>query len=268
MHDAETYVYKTVGDVELSLYVFRPKDRSPSGRRAAIVFFFGGGWLSGSPSQFQPQCKYLAELGMVAITADYRVASRHGVSINSCVSDAKSAIRWLRTNSDLLDLDPNRIVASGGSAGGHLAVSTALLPDFDEPDEDHTISSVPNALVLFNPAVLLAPMEGRSWSGLARLGDRLGTDAESISPIHHIRSGLPPTIIFHGEADRTVPFWSVEFFEARMREAGNDCTLIGYEGKAHGFFNYGRGAGKAFFLTMQATEEFLRNLGYIGGSRS
>jgi acetyl esterase/lipase len=200
---------------------------------------------------------------MVTVTADYRVASRNGVRANSCVADAKSAIRWLRVNSERLGIDPDRIVASGGSAGGHLAVSTALLPGFDEPGEDQAISSVPNALVLFNPAVMLAPMEGRNWPRLAELGERLGTDAESISPIHHVSKGLPPAIIFHGKADQTIPYWSVEFFTERMKEAGNDCTLVGYEGKGHGFFNYCIGDGEAFVSTMRTTEEFLRRLGYL-----
>jgi acetyl esterase/lipase len=263
MPEAREEVYKTIGDVELKLYLFTPQDHSSREDQSAIVFFFGGGWQRGSPGQFQPQCKYLQNLGMVAITADYRVASRQGVKADSCVSDAKSAIRWVRANADRLGIDPNRIVASGGSAGGHLAVSTALLPGFDEPGEDRSVSSVPNAMVLFNPAVMLAPLEGKSWPRLISLEERLGTDPESISPIHHVRGGLPPAIIFHGDADETIPFWSVELFTTKMKEAANDCTLVGFEGKGHGFFNYRIGDGEAFNSTMRATEEFLRRLGYL-----
>jgi len=261
--DAQEKVYKRIGEIELKLYLFRPRDHSNTERRPAIVFFFGGGWQRGSPAQFEPQCKYLTDLGMVAITADYRVASRHGIQADSCVADAKSAIRWLRKNSESLGIDASRIVASGGSAGGHLALSTALLPGFEEPGEDQSISSVPNALVLFNPGVMLAPVEGKEWSRLEELQERLGTDAESISPIHHVKEGLPPTIIFHGKADQIVPYWTVELFTVKMKQAGNVCTLLGYEGKGHGFFNYRAGDGEAFTSTMKSTEEFLRHLGYV-----
>ena len=69
--------YKTVGDTKLNLYVYNPPGHKPSDKRAAIVFFFGGGWTNGSPQQFEEHCKHLASRGMVAMTADYRVGSRH-----------------------------------------------------------------------------------------------------------------------------------------------------------------------------------------------
>lgn len=263
MPDAEVEVYKTCDEVKLNLYIFNPENHSSSEKKAAIVFFFGGGWRSGSPGQFKPQCEQLASLGMVAITADYRVASRNGVKANTCVADAKSAIRWVRANSSRLGIDPKRIVASGGSAGGHLAVSTALLPGFDEPGEDPSISSAPDALVLFNPAVMLAPFEGKTWPRLENLGNRLGADPEAISPIHHVRKGLPPTIIFHGEADQTIPFSSVRLFTEKMTEASNKCTLVGFENKGHGFFNYRDGQNSAYSETMEATTKFLSRLGYL-----
>ena len=94
---ARTEVYKTVGDVKLSLSIFEPATGPKTGR-PAIVFFFGGGWTNGSPAQFEQQCRHLASRGMVAITADYRVASRHQVKPVACVADAKSALRWVRAN--------------------------------------------------------------------------------------------------------------------------------------------------------------------------
>ena len=75
--DAEAEVYKKVGDVELKMYLFKPAGHKPTDRRPAIVFFFGGGWRGGTPTQFQQQSKYLASRGMVAMAADYRVLSRH-----------------------------------------------------------------------------------------------------------------------------------------------------------------------------------------------
>src|SRR5581483_8649076 len=96
--------YKTASDTELKLYVFNPPDHKASDHRPGIVFFFGGGWQNGSPIQFHHQCRYLASRGMVAITADYRVASRQQVKPVDCVRDAKSAIRWVRAHADELGI--------------------------------------------------------------------------------------------------------------------------------------------------------------------
>jgi acetyl esterase/lipase len=164
LEDATVEKYKTVGDVSLNLWIFNPQDHKPSDHRAAILFFFGGGWNSGSPEQFQSQCRHLAERGMVAMAVDYRVNSRHGVKPVQCVADAKSAMRWVRANAVRLGIDPQRIAAGGGSAGGHLAACTALIKDCDEPGENTAVSAVPNALVLFNPALMLAPLEGYKFA--------------------------------------------------------------------------------------------------------
>ncbi len=78
----------------------------------------------------------------------------------ACVADAKAAIRWIRSHSDSLGINAQQICAAGGSAGGHLAAATSLLPDFDETGGGGTVSCEPNALALFNPALMLAPLEG------------------------------------------------------------------------------------------------------------
>src|SRR5437868_11407377 len=143
---AEVETYKSVGDTKLSLYIYYPPGHKATDKRAAIVFFFGGGWNAGSPVQFEQHCKHLASRGMVAMTADYRVASRQQVKAVSCVSDAKSAIRFVRKEAGRLGVDPNRIVAAGGSAGGHIAACCGVLKGFDESSEDASISSMPNAM--------------------------------------------------------------------------------------------------------------------------
>ena len=105
---ATVEVYKVVDDAQLEMFIFAPPDHQPSDRRPAIVFFFGGGWTNGSPGQFAEHCKHLAARGMVAMTAEYRVRSRHGVLADSCVRDAKSAIRWVRANAKRLGVDPDK----------------------------------------------------------------------------------------------------------------------------------------------------------------
>ena len=123
----EVRAYKKTPQGELSLHFSFPVDWKPSDKRPAIVFFFGGGWKNGSYLQFVSQSDYFASRGMVAASADYRIESIHHTKPDKCVEDAKSAVRWLRQHASELGIDPNKVVASGGSAGGHLALTTALL---------------------------------------------------------------------------------------------------------------------------------------------
>lgn len=246
--------YKTVSGGDLQLHVFLPGDWSAADHRGAIVFFFGGGWTGGNPRQFFPHCKRLAERGMVAISAQYRTKGSHGTDPFACIEDGKSAIRWVRAHATEWGIDPKRVAAGGGSAGGHVAASTGTLLHLRNTDEDQSVSSVPGALVLFNPVV---DTTVRGY-GSAKLGAR----AVVASPAHHIRAGVPPAIIFHGTADTTVPFENVERFRAEMLKHGNHCELVPYEGKAHGFFNYSRDK-EMFEDTMRRAEEFLRRHGYF-----
>jgi len=264
--DAKVEVYKTIGDVKLNIYVFDPPGHKPTDKRPAIVFFFGGGWRNGSPGQFQHQCRYLASRGMVAMTADYRVASRQNARVVDCVKDAKSAVRYVRANAQRLGVDPDRIAAGGGSAGGHIAGCTGTIDGLDEQGEDQKVSSKPNALVLFNPAIALAPFDGMppvDEETIQGLKERMGADPKSLSPAHQVKRGVPPTIMFFGTNDRLLS--GAQFFQKNMKEAGNCCELLTYEGQAHGFFNYGRGGNKYFRDTVEQMDKFLASLGYISG---
>ncbi len=261
MEGANAETYKEVNGTALKLWIFQPEEKAaPDAKRPAIVFFFGGGWTGGSPEQFERQCRHFASRGMVAIAADYRVASRQQVKAAACVADAKSCIRWVRRNAGRLGIDSQRIVAAGGSAGGHLAAATATLPGLDEAGEDTGVSAVPDALVLFNPALVLAPFPGLEQKGFESRtsAERFGCEPEAISPIHHVREKLPPTLILHGRADTTVPFASAEAFAAEMKKAGNRCELVGYEGQPHGFFNAAR-----FAETLAEADKFLVSLRYL-----
>ena len=263
MEGCRVETYKTVGDTKLNLSLFSPATPKNA---PAIVFFFGGGWKGGTPQQFETQCRELAKRGMVAITADYRVESRHGVKPTQCLADARSAVRWVRTHADRLGVDPRRIAAGGGSAGGQLAACTAFISEFDEPSEDKTVSAVPNALVLFNPALVLAPIEGFDAEGFGTRvpEERLGTKPENLSPAHHIPRNGPPTIIFHGREDTTGPFASAEAFTTKMKSLGNRCELHGFDGQKHGFFNGDEFKQK----TLAEADKFLVSLGWLHFRRS
>jgi acetyl esterase len=254
---AVTHVYKTAGDVQLRLHVFSPADHRASSTRPAIVFFFGGGWVSGTVQQFVPQSKHLAERGMIAIAADYRVRSRHNTTPFEAMADARSAMRWVRSHAKELGIDPSRLAAAGGSSGGHIAVSTAVFDRFDDPAEDKRISATPDALILFNPAVDTGASEPPV------MNDRFGGRGREGSPLAHLSRGLPPTLIVHGKADATVPYLSVERFCAEASKLGSRCELVGYEGAGHGFFNPGRDGGKWYKETLAEMDRFLTSLGYL-----
>ncbi|MEP3480396.1 MAG: alpha/beta hydrolase fold domain-containing protein [Fuerstiella sp.] len=271
--DARAETYKTIGDVELKMWIFDPPHHNEDDSRPAIVFFFGGGWKAGNPAQFEQHCRYLASQGMVAMTADYRVLSRHESLANKAVEDAESAIRWIRQNAQRLGVDPNRVAAGGGSAGGHLAACLGAIPALDAQASKKT-SSVPNALALFNPALLLAPFDeidlGKTDQDVSKFTDiakRTGVPPQRISPIHHIHQGLPPTIIFHGEADTTVPFVTAKRYTELATAAGNRCDLNGFTNATHGFFNYGRNGtpGEAYLQTLSGMHTFFESLGYLTG---
>jgi acetyl esterase/lipase len=250
---ARVETYRKIDSTELKLWIFGESD--PKAKKPAIVFFFGGSWNSGSPDQFENQARHFASRGMIAITPDYRVRSRQGVQVVECVKDAKAAIAWVRENAQRLGIDPDKIAASGGSAGGHLAASTGTISGFGSDER-------PNAMILFNPACTLAPIEGWQPSGI-RPGQlsakRFGVEAQVISPAHHIGPHTPPTLILHGKADTTVPYASVVAFESAMKQAGRPCKLVGYDGAEHGFFN----RGEYYSKTLAEADGFLVDLGWI-----
>jgi acetyl esterase len=241
-------IYKKTGEVELKLFFSFPDDWKAADQRPAIVFFFGGGWTNGTPEQFSKQAAHLAKRGMVAARADYRVKSRHSVTPDKCVEDAKSAVRWLRKNAATLGIDPDRIVAAGGSAGGHLAACTGTVKGFDAENEDASVSSKPNAMILFNPVLHLDPLAQRM------------SDAEvarKITPNLHLEKGLPPTLILFGTAD-PLKEGANEFLE-KAKELGTKAEIFWAEGQPHGFFNKPPWMER----TLQRADDFLASLGYL-----
>jgi len=257
-------VYKKVGDVELKAYVYSPKSHKVSDNRAAVVFFFGGGWKGGTPTQFEEHCKYLAARGMVAATVDYRVKTRHGTTADCCVMDAKSAIRWMRSSAGKLGVDPNRIVAAGGSAGGHIAACTGVVSGWEETGEDLKVSSQPNAMVLFNPALVLADIAGEIVMGdkLKDLESRMNTNPVNLSPYHQVHRETSPTIIFHGKADDVVPYKTAELYAAKAGALGR-VELYGYADQQHGFFNFKKNNGEFYRKTVAKMDAFLVSLKYL-----
>jgi len=250
-------VYKTIDTTQLELTFFYPPDFEKGEQYPVLIFFFGGGWKGGTTRQFEPQARYFAERGLVSVLADYRVSSRHGTTPFDAVRDAKSAIRFLRKHARKLHLDGEKIIAAGGSAGGHLAAAAGNIVGLEEPGEQLKISSKPNALVLFNPVF----DNGPDGYGYERIGERY----PEISPLHNISAEAPPTIVFLGTEDPLIPVATAELYQQKMEAVGSRCDLHLYEGQPHGFFNYTRSA-EHYYKTVRAADVFLASLGYLEGA--
>ncbi|MDP6545355.1 MAG: DUF1080 domain-containing protein [Phycisphaerae bacterium] len=248
--------YKKVGDMELKLHVFDPSAK-PGKPMPAIVFFFGGGWSGGAPAQFYHQSKYLSRHGVLAISAEYRTKKNGGVQPSECVKDGKAAIRYVRKHAKELGVDPERIAAGGGSAGGHVAAATGTVKGFEHQDEDMSVSSRPNAMVLFNPVY------DNSKNGYGN--ERVKDYWKEFSPLHNIDKNTPPAIVFFGSKEKLVKIPAMKEFKAKMKALGIKSELTIYEGPGHGFFNYGRDKNKWFLATMTEAHNFLKALGWITG---
>lgn len=260
LEPSRTVVYKRVGDRALRLFVFEPEGFRRSDRRACFITIHGGGWTGMTPRRMYPFAAHFAKKGMVGISVEYRLAvtttnaagAVTRVTPYECVRDARSAVRYVRAYASEFGVDPKRLVVNGGSAGGHLAAATALFDAYDEPGEDVSVSCAPNALVLFFP-VIDTSEQGYGWK---RLGERW----REISPLHQVRPGVPPTLIFHGTADVTTPFAGAKAFHEAMLAAGNRCELVPHEGGVHGYLMRDRAVLEA---TLEKTESFLSLLGML-----
>ena len=246
----EKVLYKSTKQGDLNLYFYRPLDFNKSKTYNCIIFFHGGGWNSGDYKQFERQSMYFASRGMIAISAEYRIKNKHGTTPIQAMEDAKSAIRFLRLNAKSFFINPNRIAAAGGSAGGHLAAVTANIDLFDNVNEDLGISSKPNLLVLYNPVI---DFGSRKWLWIDNPSDA--------SPVHNISKGSPPTIILTGTNDKIVPVETIMNYKKIMESVGSRCDVILYDGAEHAFFN----RGEDFIDTVLKSDIFLKSNWYLEG---
>jgi acetyl esterase/lipase len=249
----EMIEYKAIDTTKLTVKVFYPENFETKDKFPAMVFYFGGGWITRAITQFETQSRYFAQRGMVCFIVDYRVTKTDKTTPFESLMDAKSAMRFIKSNAKRFHLDTNKIVASGGSAGGHLAAATALIAGYNDPKDNLKISTKPNALVLFNPVI----DNGPGGYGNERILEKY-TD---FSPLHNIVKGAPPTIIFLGEKDDLIPMETMKNFKKKMEEVGSRCELLTYPEQKHGFFN------KPMYKnnTMYEADKFLISIGFLTG---
>ena len=245
-------VYKKVADRELHLHLFKPTGWQSKDKRTCYITIHGGGWTGMGPERMYPLADHYAKLGLVAISVQYRLNKPNGPTVFDCVKDARSAVRYVRAHASELGIDPQKIIVSGGSAGGHLAVATAMFDGVNEEGEDLSISPTPNALILLFP-VIDTSKEGY---GNAKIGERW----KELSPAHNVRAGLPPTITFHGTGDTVCPFKGAQAFHKAMLKAGNRSELVVNEGGVHGYLMRKQGL---FEDCLTKSDAFLASLGLV-----
>ena len=255
--------YKHLGSSELYVDMFYTEGSMQKNDNTAIALFHGGGWVFGDPSEFKEACKRYARKGYITFTFQYRLSRNSdgsyphpGITPVESVKDARSAIRWLRENASELKVNPEKIVVGGQSAGGQLALSTALIDSVNESTDNIAISPVPNALLLFSSNV--NTME--AWIDML-MGDRR-TEIWSISPHHNLKRNMPPVIAFRGDMDDQVMPYISRMFKARMAELGNYYEEYVYPGRKH-YLGEGNEKYARYFdeEILEKTDAFLHKFG-------
>ncbi|MGG1516381.1 alpha/beta hydrolase [Paenibacillus oryzisoli] len=277
----EKIVYKEADGRRLRLLMCRPEGWNADDARPAIVWIHGGGWRGGQPEILLRHCRLFAARGVVTFSVEYRLMPHEGhdaesgqaPSVETCIEDCRSAMRYIRRHAAQFGIDPQRIAVVGDSAGGHLAVSLATINGYDAPGEDTSISAMANAVVNCNAIV---DFTGR-WKAMVPAVDakEAGGDpvrawlmchehAKALSPLNHVRAGQPPMLIMHGLLDVTVvPEEAVRFYEA-YTEAGNEAELVLYPHLSHAFvlFDY-KTEEQEVLKVIQRIAQFLTRYDYL-----
>jgi acetyl esterase/lipase len=223
-------VYATRGARQMRLDLYLPKQSGAP--MPAVVYIHGGGWKNGSKNAFSGQAGYMATRGFVGACIEYRLSGE--AKYPAALDDSVAAVKWLREHAREYNIDPKRIGAAGGSAGGHLV---ALLGTMKPP--------VVQAVAAFNPAVDLVSFgKGAPADAASAVTEFLGATYESnpklwaeATPLTHAGKGSAPFLFLHGDADTTVPFQQSLDMLAKLKAAGVPADLFTAKGAKHGFFN-------------------------------
>jgi acetyl esterase/lipase len=241
--------YGVANGTSLQLNLARPKNGE--GPFPAVVCIHGGGFRAGSREGYDSLCVALAQHGYVAITVSYRLAP--AFQFPAAVHDCKAAVRWLRANATRYHIDPTRIGAMGGSAGGHLAQFlgvTAGTQEFEGSGGNERQSSSVACVVNFYGPSDFTKSYGKSVDAAEVLPLFLGGDLEHergrhirASPLNWVTPNAAPTLCIHGTEDNYVAHEQAVWLIDRLKKCGVDAELFTLEGAGHGF--KGADAGKA-----------------------
>lgn len=227
---AETFVYRDDSPEPRRLFIVKPADWKAGDRRAAIIFFFGGGWTTGTPSNSIGWARTAAELGLIGIAPDYRTKGRNDTSPLASVADSRAAMHWVQEHAAELGLDPARIAVGGNSSGGHVALWTAITHAPPGSAEEESPRLKPAVLILFSTISDTSLDTGYT-------PQRFGENTIALSPIHQLDAKMPPVLAFHGDADKTVPLRQAFALRDQLVATGNVCDLHIVPGGGHNFGN-------------------------------
>ncbi len=227
--------YASTNDVPSLLDVYQQPDTSTAA--PVLVYFHGGSWTDGDRPKTASSFREFLALGFSVLSVDYRLAA--AARAPGAVQDARCAMAWLKANARKYHFDTKRVVAYGTSAGGQLALMTALLPahsDIDSPSCSD-IPSIAAVIDYYGPADV-NDFASKSAKTKTWLGDSIpqAEMGKRMSPMSYVRSGLPPIFIVHGDADPTVPYAQSVAFEAALRRVGVPVALHTVPGGLHGKF--------------------------------
>lgn len=257
----ENVEYGEGGGEKLTLHLARPKDlKEPA---PAIVFIHGGGWRQGSKEAYRDIIEEAAERGYVAVTIGYRFAPAH--IFPAQVEDVKCAVRWLRANAEELGVDPNRIGATGDSAGGHLSLMLGTTEPSDglegsggSNDESSRVQAV---VAYYGPTNFLAEYPSITRPILEQfLGgtlDKRRDEYRRASPITYVSKGDAPTLIFQGTQDILVPYQQAFEMIDALTKVGVPGRAEIMLGAAHGWKGAERERTEA--ETFKFFDQYLKN---------
>jgi acetyl esterase/lipase len=256
-----TVEYSNVG-AKMEMDIVRPKNQT--GPAPAVLLIHGGGFRAGKRQSYLQQANRLAERGYVAATASYRLAPRN--QFPSSVEDAKAAVRFLRANAAKYGIDPDRIGAWGGSAGGHLVLMLGLTSDiteFEGTGPNREFSSKVQAVINYYGPTDFTQSYSKSVDAADVLPLWLGGHLDQnrkihqkASPINWVNPNAAPTLSLHGTKDAYVAYeHSVQLTE-RLINAGVEAELETFSGAGHGF--KGPDAERAETLAFQFLDRHLR----------
>jgi acetyl esterase/lipase len=233
-----TYGYQN--NVPLHLDIWRNmRAQQPS---PTLMYIHGGGWIIGNKAGANTMLLPYIQLGWNVINVEYRLG---GVSLApAAVQDVRCALRWMIRNAKAYNIDPSRIVVSGHSSGGHLALMTGMLPQDSEldsacpGDEPLKVAAIVDWYGIADVNDILSGPHletyAGAWIGAQPLKEQL---AKSVSPMTYVKPGLPPIIMIHGDQDPTVPYSQSVALSAALQKAGVPNQLVTIPHGKHGSFS-------------------------------
>jgi acetyl esterase/lipase len=219
---------------ETVLDILQPSAPSLADRPGVIVIH-GGGWVEGDKEHMlETYCLPFVRRGMVVANVEYRLAQ--SAPAPAAVNDVLKAAQWFQDHAAQYKVDRNRILATGGSAGGHLALMTTMTPASADLGPTIKIAAVIDFFGVADVADQVAGPNRRRYAEvwIPEQPDRLEL-ARRVSPITYVRKGLPPILALHGDADATVPYQQSVSLVKALKNAGDDAELITVPGGQHGF---------------------------------